>query len=192
MKAIDTVLEKIAPGQSRSLKEEYFQLQNKKKEETQLLGCLTQALNEALNRNAKIQLLSIVCGKDAANQYVYRQNKLVDMFKRITLNDIKKARPHAANATPGVPVEPGKFCRKRLTDAQINHFLDFLQYGGVGQDVASGTRTVSFQLVEKQKYRKFLELYIRLKQFVCILVHVKWRATHKRMGILLSVDFGIF
>ena len=45
MKAIDTVLEKIAPGQSSSLKEEYFQLQNKKKEETQLLGCLTQALS---------------------------------------------------------------------------------------------------------------------------------------------------
>ena len=30
MKAIDTVLEKIAPGQSSSLKEECFQLQNKK------------------------------------------------------------------------------------------------------------------------------------------------------------------
>ena len=57
MKAIDTVLEKIAPGQSSSFKEEYFQLQNKKKEEIQLLGCLTQALNEAPNQNAKIQLL---------------------------------------------------------------------------------------------------------------------------------------
>ena len=32
MKAIDTVLEKMAPGQSSSLKEECFQPQNKKKE----------------------------------------------------------------------------------------------------------------------------------------------------------------
>ena len=41
LKATDTVLEKTAPVQSSSLKEECFQLQNKKKEETQLLGCLT-------------------------------------------------------------------------------------------------------------------------------------------------------
>ena len=117
IKAIDTVLEDIAPGQLSSLKEKCFQLQKKKKEETQLLGCLTQALNEAPNRNAKIQLLSIPCGKDADDQYVYKQNELVDMFEGITLNDIKKARQHAAKATPGAPVEPGKFCRKRSTDA---------------------------------------------------------------------------
>ena len=96
MKAIDTVLEKIAPGQLSSLKEECFQLQNKKKEETQLLGCLAQTLNEAPNQNAKIQLLSIVCGKDADEQHVYKQNEFVDMFEGITLNDIKKARKHAA------------------------------------------------------------------------------------------------
>ena len=168
IKAIDTVLENIAPGQSSSLKGKCFQLQKKKKQETQLLGCLTQALIEAPNQNAKIQLLSIVCGKDADDQYVYKQNELVDMFEGITLNDIKKARQHAAKATPGAPVEPGKFCRKRSTDAQINHFLDFLQYGGVMQDVELS----SFQLVEKQKCRMQLELYIRLKRFVCILVHV--------------------
>ena len=96
MKAIDTVLEKIAPGQLSSLKEECFQLQNKKKEETQLLGCLAQTLNEAPNQNAKIQLLSIVRGKDADDQHVYKQNEFVHMFEGITLNDIKKARQHAA------------------------------------------------------------------------------------------------
>ena len=63
------------------------------------------------------------------------------MFEGITLNDIKKARQHAAKATPSAPVEPGKFCRKRLTDAQINHFLDFLQHDGVMQDVASSRKT---------------------------------------------------
>ena len=107
IKAIDTVLEKIAPGHLSSLKEECFQLQNKKKEETQLLGCLTQALNEASNRNAKIQLLSIVCDKDADDQYVYKHRELADMFEGITLNDIKKARQHAAKATPSALVEPG-------------------------------------------------------------------------------------
>ena len=100
---------------------------------------------------AKIQLLSIVCGKDADDQYAYKQNELVDNTEGITLSDIKKARQHAAKATSGASIEPGKFCRKRLTDAKINHFLDFLQYGGVTQDVASGTRTVKFSTGRKTK-----------------------------------------
>ena len=126
MKAIDTVLEKIVPGQSSSLKEECFQSQNKKEEETQLLGCLTQALNEAENKNVKIQLLSIVCGKDEDEQYKYKQNELLEMFEGISLNGIKKARQHVAKATLGAPIEPRKFWCKKLTDAQISHFLDFL------------------------------------------------------------------
>ena len=92
MKAIDTILEKIAPGQSSELKEECFQQQNRKDEESQLLGCLTQALKEALNQHAKIQLLSIVCRKDSADQYIYKQNELVEMFQGISLSDVKKAR----------------------------------------------------------------------------------------------------
>ena len=72
------------------------------------------------------------------------------MFEGITFNDIKKARQHAATATPGAPVEPGKFCRKRLTDAQI-HFLDFLHYGGATQDVASSTRTVKLSTSQKTR-----------------------------------------
>ena len=77
MMAIDTILEKTAPGQSSELKEECFQQQNRKDEESQLLGCLTQALKEAPNQHAKIQLLSIVCRKDSADQYIYKQNKLI-------------------------------------------------------------------------------------------------------------------
>ena len=151
MKAIDTILEKIAPGQSSEVKEECFQQQNRKDEESQLLGCLTQALKEALNQHAKIQLLSIVCRKDSADQYIYKQNKLVGMLQGISLNDVKKARQHAANTTPGAPIEPGKYTRKKLKDAQINHFLDFLQHGGVMQDVASVIRTVKLSTGCKTK-----------------------------------------
>ena len=63
MKAIDTALEKIAPGQSSSFKEECFQLQNKKEEETQLLGCLTQALNEAENKMLKFSSYQLFVAK---------------------------------------------------------------------------------------------------------------------------------
>ena len=41
----------------------------------------TQALNEAPNRNAKIQLLSIVCGKDADDQYFISKMNLLICLK---------------------------------------------------------------------------------------------------------------
>ena len=41
-----------------------------------------------------------------------------------------------------MPIEPGHYSRKKLSDAQSYNLLDFLQYGGVMQDVASGTRSV--------------------------------------------------
>ena len=80
MMAIDTILEKTTPRQSSELKEECFQQQNCKDEESQLLGCLTQAPKKAPNQQAKIQLLSIVCRKDSPDQYIYKQNELVEMF----------------------------------------------------------------------------------------------------------------
>ena len=49
---------------------------------------------------------------------------------------------------------------KRLTDAQINHFLDFLQCGGVVQDVASGTRTAKISTGQKTKMPKAVENFI--------------------------------
>ena len=45
----------------------------------------------------------------------------------------------------GVPIEPGKYFRVKITDEQINHFLDFIQFSGLVQDVASGTQTVNFK-----------------------------------------------
>ena len=80
MMAIDTILEKTAPGQSSELKEECFQQQNWKDEESQLFKCLTQVPKEIPNQQAKIQLLSIVCRKDSPDQYIYKQNELVEMF----------------------------------------------------------------------------------------------------------------
>ena len=53
------------------------------------------------------------------------------MFRGISSKDAKKARQHAANITPGPPIEPGKYTRKKLKDAQTNHFWDFLHHSGV-------------------------------------------------------------
>ena len=47
-------------------------------------------------------------------------------------------------------IESGHHKHQKLKDTQINYFLDFLQYGGVMQDVASEARSVKYQLEEEQ------------------------------------------
>ena len=141
MKAIDNTLENIAPGQVEKLKFECFQQDKEEKEENELLPLLCKAISEAPGRNTRIQLLSVVCKKDSDGKYLYSQDELLDKFIGITLYDVKQARKHASNKA-GMPIEPGHYSRKKLSDAQSNNFLDFLQYGGVMQDVASGTRSV--------------------------------------------------
>ena len=136
MKAIDNFLENIAPGQVEKLKVECFQQDKEEKEENELLSCLCKAISEAPGRNTRIQLLSVVCKKGSDGKYLYSQDELLDKFKGITLCDVKQTRKHASNDKVGMPIRPGHYSRKKLSDAQINHFLDFLQYGGVMQDVA--------------------------------------------------------
>ena len=118
----------------------------KEKEENELLSRLCKAIFEAPGRNTGIQLLSVVCKKDSDGKYLYSQDELLDKFKGITLYDVKQVRKHASNGKAGMPIEPGHYSRKKLSDTQSNHFLDFLQYGGVMQDVASGTRSVKLSI----------------------------------------------
>ena len=141
IKAIDSILKNIAPGQVEKLKVECFQQDKEEKEQNELLSCLCKAISEAPG-NTRIQLLSVVCKKDSDWKYLYSQDELTDKFKFITLYDVNQVRKHASNDKAGIPIEPGHYSRKKLSDAQLNHFLDFLQYGGVMQDVAIGTRSV--------------------------------------------------
>ena len=142
MKAIDNVLENIAPGQVKKLKVECFQQEKEEKEENELLSCLCKTISEAPGRNMRIQLLSVVCKNNSDRKYLYSQDKFLDKFKGIIFYDVKQARKHASNDKAGMPIEPGHYSCKKLSDAQINHFLDFLQYRGVMQDLAGGTRSV--------------------------------------------------
>ena len=67
---------------------------------------------------------------------------MLDKPKVITLYDVKQARKHPLNDNAEISIKPGRYSPKKLSDDQINHFLHFLQYGGVMQDVASETRSV--------------------------------------------------
>ena len=68
-----------------------------------------------------------------------------------------------------MPVKPGHYCWKKTNDVQINYFLDFLQHGGVIQDVASGTFSAKLSSSRKTSIpnairmvpkAEFLRLYI--------------------------------
>ena len=137
MKAIDVVLEEIAPGQSSELKEEIF----KKHVELDVPKQIRDAVVNA-NGNVKIQLLSLVAGRDTEGHYKFTIDEMLQMFPGVTKHYVEMARNHANAEKVGLPITPGKYTRKRLQDSQINHFLDFLQHGNLVQDVASGTRSV--------------------------------------------------
>ena len=76
------------------------------------------------------------------DRYKYSITELMKTFPGVTKCQVEKARKHANLALAGIPIEPGKYHRSRVSEAEINLFLDFIQFGGLVQDVASGTRSV--------------------------------------------------
>ena len=65
MKATDNVLENRAPGQAENLKVECFQQGKGEKDENESVSCLGKAITESPPRNARIQVLLVVCKKDS-------------------------------------------------------------------------------------------------------------------------------
>ena len=101
MKAIDTVLEKIAPSSEAAWKKNTSSYRTRKKKKPNYLVAWPKhwALNETPNWKAKIQLLSTFCGKDADDQYVYKQNELLIHLKEkhwmmLKEQDNMQLKPH--------------------------------------------------------------------------------------------------
>ena len=146
--AVKSILEIIAPGQCETLREVCL----KKTELTSdgdMLKCLQAAVTQSHCSNDRVQAVSVLCAKDNDNKYIYTTAELLKLFPDTSKHLIEKARVHAAEGQAGMPIEAGKYVKKRLTNAQVNHFLDFLQFSGVMQDVASGTRTVKLTSARK-------------------------------------------
>ena len=137
-KAVDAVLEQLAPGQGDVLKQELF----RQLVEVDVVEELNGAVRNAVG-NVKVQLLSLIAGKKEG-KYQYTINELQTMFPGTTKHYIGCARKCSKNGKIGIPIEPGKYYRKTLKNYQIDHFLAFIQLGGFVQDVASGTRNVKF------------------------------------------------
>lgn len=125
-KAIDLVLEPLAPGQSNQLKNVLFKEKDKEKDESRIVNLLKEAINNTDGRNTRIQLLTVFCNKDTDDSYLYSRTELINTFDNVTEYDIRQVRERCSQGAVGIPVEPGKFHRKKLSDARSNQsFLRF-------------------------------------------------------------------
>ena len=143
-KAVDTVLEEIAPGQGSLLKKELL----KQNRVIDFNKELKKSIENAVG-NVKIQLLSLVAGRDEDGHYHHTTEELLQIFPSATKHYIEMARKHAGKGATGMPIVPAVYTRKKLKDYQIDHFLDFMQFSNLIQDVASGTRTVTLSTQKK-------------------------------------------
>ena len=106
---------------------------------------LMQAYNAAKTRNVKTQILSL---------YAYRYpartlQRIHEPFAKLTSWQIKRARAHARECSPGSLVEKPPSHRVRLLPATLDHFLDFVNRPYFYQDVAFGTRKLKLKSGEK-------------------------------------------
>ena len=104
-----------------------------------------QAYSAAKTRNVKTQILSL---------YDYRYpartlQRIHETFAKLTSWQIKRARAHARECSPGSSVEKQHSHRVRLLPAKLDHFLDFVNRPYFYQDVAFGTRKLKLKSGEK-------------------------------------------
>ena len=104
-----------------------------------------QAYSAAKTRNVKIQILSL---------YAYRYparplQRIHEPFAKLTSWQIKRARAHAREYSPGSLVEKPPSHRVRLLPTKLDRFLDFATRPYFYQDVAFGTRKLKLKSGEK-------------------------------------------
>ena len=114
----------IAPDDGEKL----FQTLQKQNDQTteeslpgDLLAMIT-AYKNAPTRNLKTQILSIY-----AHRYTNEKlKKLHEPFEKLTNYQIKRARAHAQNIGPGLPVQKKFSNRVRIDMTKLDHFLTFV------------------------------------------------------------------
>ena len=142
------MLEIIAPGQSETLREACL-------EKTEL-----PSHGQNHSSNDRVQLVSVLCAKDKDNKHIYPHiAELRKLFPDMSKHHIEKARMHAAGGQAGMPIE--KYIKKSLTDAQVNHFLDFLQVSGTRTvKLTSGRKVILPNFVRTVHKSEIVRLYI--------------------------------
>ena len=118
------------------------------------MSCYCVCARQYLKHQEEIQeqSYSVVYKKDSDEKHLYSQYELLDKFKGITLYDVKQTRKHASNDMAGMPIEHGHYSRKKLSDAQINHFLDFCSMEESCKMLLVELHLKDYQLEGQQKF----------------------------------------
>ena len=80
--------------------------------------------------------------------------------------ELPKAKLHANNEGPGVPVEKSIYHRVRLDPVKVNHFLDFKNRPYFYQDAAYVTRTIKISSGERSIMPKVIRTVTRSTMIV--------------------------
>ena len=149
-KAVETIsatLSVLSPGQEQelwnvvrreSLDYERSEVTGKPKSfdpNSGLICVLVNAYNEAETWQTKRQILSLF-----ANDFT--QDELMMMIPTLTKWKIEQARQHAIDTGKGQPVIEEQIFRRRISTAQIDHFVEFISRPEMVQDVAFGTKVM--------------------------------------------------
>ena len=137
VQAVETVLEAIAPGNSKWLFQQviegYSSLAAENLPEQGLLATLIQLYEEASSWHTRQPTLSIFA-RD------YSKTELLALVPSLTKWRVDEARRHAFHSGPGRVIEPPTLQRNRLDPSKVDHFLDFISSPLFLQDVAYGTK----------------------------------------------------
>lgn len=141
MQAVETILDAIAPGQSKWLLQQVLEKYSHSTDsdvnlpEKTLLSRLVTLYNEATNWYTRQQILSVFVGD-------YSKTELLSFIPGLTKWRIDEARKHAFLTSPGQIIDPPVLQRCRLDPVKVDHFLDFISSPSFLQDVAYGTKTL--------------------------------------------------
>ena len=137
LEACKVVCEVIAPNSSNDLFDAVKSAESRP-EISEELVTLMLAYQNAKTRNLKLQILSLY-----AHRYPVKQlQEIHEPYGRITTWQIKMARKHARENSPGSLVEKTKQHRIRLDMLKVDHFIEFANRPYFYHDVAYGTRDI--------------------------------------------------
>ena len=146
VQAVETVLDVIAPGNSKWLFEQvidgYCSVAAESLPEKELLATLIRLYEEASSWNTRRQILSIFV-RD------YSKSDLQAMIPGLSKWSIDEARRHAFENSPGHAIDAPKLQRSLLDPTKVDHFLDFIASPSFLQDVAYGTKKLKLTTGEE-------------------------------------------
>ncbi|KAK3745426.1 hypothetical protein QZH41_010250, partial [Actinostola sp. cb2023] len=102
---------------------------------SEMIDVLIKAYDQAGSWQTKRQILSLF-----ANDF--SKTELMKMLPTLSKWRIDQARQHATEVGKGQPIPEASIFRQRISNVQIDHFIDYISRPEMLQDVAFGTKVI--------------------------------------------------